>query len=169
MLVHIAQADLTTLPADAIVNPANSLGIMGGGVAGVIKRKGGEDIQREAMASAPIAVGAAVITTAGSLPARFVIHAPTMEEPGMRIGVEYVRRAMRAALIAAAARGFNVVAFPGLGTGVGGVAPSDAARAMVDELRAHKQDLPSVVWLVALDEELLTAFDEAFKNAQQAL
>ena len=166
MQVHVAKSDITTLPVDAIVNPANSLGIMGGGAAGAIKRRGGEQIQQEAMACAPIAVGAAVVTTAGRLPAKAVIHAPTMEEPGMKIGVEGVRRATRAALIAAAHHGFEIIALPGMGTGVGGVDRDDAARAMVDELRAHRQPKPGTVYCVDQDEAMVSAFEEALRNAQ---
>jgi len=66
------------------------------------------------MSLAPIAVGAAVVTTAGRLWAKYIIHAPTMEEPGTKVGVENARRAARAALIAAALRGFDVIAIPGL-------------------------------------------------------
>src|SRR5262245_18780233 len=137
MQVHVAQADITNLPVDAIVNPSNSKGIMGGGVAGAIRRHGGDQIQSEAMSRAPIAVGAALITPAGALPAKFVIHVPTMEEPGMTVGTENVRRAARAALIAAHAHRYQVLAIPGLGTGVGGVAVEEAARAIVEEIRAH--------------------------------
>jgi len=169
MQVHVAKADLTTMPVDAIVNPANSLGIMGGGAAGAIKRRGGDKIQQEAMASAPIAVGAAVVTTAGKLHARAVIHAPTMEEPGLKIGVENVRRATRAALIAAAHHGFETIALPGIGTGVGGVDRDEAARAMVDELRAHRMGKPQTIYLVDLDDDMLNAFKEALANAQQGL
>ncbi len=169
MQVHVAKADLTQLPVDAIVNPANSLGIMGGGIAGTIKRKGGDKIQHEAMACAPIAVGAAVVTTAGKLWAKHVIHAPTMEEPGLKIGVENVRRATRAALIAAAASGFDVIAFPGVGTGLGGVERDEAARAMVDELRAHRSAKPATIYLVDTDDGMLAAFEEALRNAQQGL
>ena len=169
MQVHVAKADLTLMPVDAIVNPANSLGIMGGGAAGAIKRRGGDKIQQEAMSSAPIAVGAAVVTTAGKLHAKAVIHAPTMEEPGMKIGVENVRRATRAALIAAAHHGFDTIAFPGIGTGVGGVDRDEAARAMVDELRAHRMPKPSTIYLVDLEEDMLGAFQEALANAQQGL
>src|ERR1700744_3489851 len=100
MQVHVAKAEIWTLPVDAVVNPANSLGIMGGGIGGGRPRRGGDAIQRPAMAAAPIAVGAALVTTAGQLPAKNVIHVPTMEEPGMQIGAENVRRAARAALIA---------------------------------------------------------------------
>lgn len=169
MQVHVAKADLTLLPVDAIVNPANSLGIMGGGVAAVIRRRGGDKIQQEAMACAPIAVGAAVVTTAGKLPAKAVIHAPTMEEPGLKIGVENVRRATRAALIAAAVNGFDMIAIPGLGTGIGGVDRDEAARAMVDELRAHRQAKPQTIYLVDIDDAMLAAFEEALRNAQQGL
>ncbi len=169
MQVHVAKADLTLMPVDAIVNPANSLGIMGGGAAGAIKRRGGDKIQQEAMASAPIAVGAAVVTTAGKLHARAVIHAPTMEEPGLKIGVENVRRATRAALIAAAHHGFETIALPGIGTGIGGVDRDEAARAMVDELRAHRMAKPQTIYLVDLEDDMLNAFKEALSNAQQGL
>jgi O-acetyl-ADP-ribose deacetylase (regulator of RNase III) len=165
MQIHIAKADITDMAVDAIVNPANSLGIMGGGVAAAISRKGGPSIQKEAMSMAPIAVGAAIVTTAGKLWAKYVIHAPTMEEPGTKVGVENARRAARAALIAAALRGFDVIAIPGLGTGLGGLDPGEAARAMVDELRAHRQPKPVTVYLVDLNDEILSRLEWAFRSA----
>ena len=165
MQIHVAKSDLVDMPVDAVVNPANSQGSMVNGVASALLERGGAQIEQEVRSSAPIAVGAAVVTTAGSLFAKHVIHAPTMEEPGMKIGVENVRRATRAALIAAARNGFETIAFPGMGTGVGGVPVDEAARAMVDELRAHKQPKPSQVYLVATSEILLSAFDAALKNA----
>ncbi len=165
MQVHIAKADITELAVDAIVNPANSLGIMGGGVAAALSRKGGPTIQRESMSLAPIAVGAAVVTNAGLLWAKRIIHAPTMEEPGNKIGVENVRRATRAAMLAAGRHGFELIAIPGMGTGLGGVDPADAARAMVDELRAHKQPKPTTVYLVDLNDEILTCLEDALRAA----
>jgi O-acetyl-ADP-ribose deacetylase len=165
MQVHLAKTDITTMAVDAIVNPANSLGIMGGGVAGALSRRGGPSIQREAMSLAPIAVGAAVVTNAGQLHAKRVIHAPTMEQPGTKVGVENVRRATRAALLAAAHHNLELIAIPGMGTGLGGVDPSDAARAIVDELRAHRQAQPSTVYLVDLDDEILFCLEEALKVA----
>jgi O-acetyl-ADP-ribose deacetylase (regulator of RNase III) len=165
MQIHVARSDLTDMPVDALVSPSNSLGIMAGGVAAALKARGGQLIEDEARLSAPVAVGAAVVTTAGDLYARRVIHAPTMEEPGMKIGVENVRRATRAALIAAGRNGFEVIAMPGMGTGVGGVPVDEAARAMVDELRAHRQPLPATVYLVGTNDMLLSAFDAALKNA----
>ena len=165
MQIHIAKADITDMAVDAIVNPGNSLGIMGGGVGGALSRRGGPSIQREAMSLAPIAVGAAVVTTAGRLWAKYVIHAPTMEEPGTKVGVENARRAARAALIAAALRGFDVIAIPGLGTGLGGLDPSEAARAMVDELRAHRQPKPTTVYLVDTSDEILACLEGALRSA----
>jgi O-acetyl-ADP-ribose deacetylase len=165
MQIHIAKADITDMAVDAIVNPANSLGIMGGGVAAAISRKGGPSIQKEAMSMAPIAVGAAIVTTAGKLWAKYVIHAPTMEEPGTKVEVENARRAARASLIAAALRGFDVIAIPGLGTGLGGLDPAEAARAMVDELRAHRQPKPVTVYLVDINDEILSRLEWAFRSA----
>ncbi len=169
MQVHVARAELTTLPVDAIVNPANSLGIMGGGTCGLLRRAGGDVIQQEAMAAAPIAVGAAIVTGAGSLPCRFVIHAPTMEEPGMKIPAENVRRAARAALIAADVKQFKVIAFPGMGTDLGDVPLDEAARAIVEEIRAHKRACPETVYLVDPSPDMVDAFEEALRNAVQNL
>jgi O-acetyl-ADP-ribose deacetylase (regulator of RNase III) len=165
MQIHLAKSDITAMAVDAVVNPANSLGIMGGGVASALSRKGGPTVQREAMSLAPIAVGAAVVTNGGQLWAKHVIHAPTMEQPGTKIGVENVRRATRAALLAAARHGFDVIAIPGMGTGLGGVDPADAARAMVDELRAHRQPKPSTVYLIDIDDEILFCMEEALRLA----
>jgi len=167
MVVHVVVGDLTQLTVDAIVNPANSLGLMQGGVALSIKEAGGQEIEDEARASAPIAVGAAVVTTAGQLFSKAVIHVPTMEEPGMKIGVENVRRATRAALLAAARFNHTTIAFPAIGTGVGGVPFDEAARAMVDELRAHRQPLPSTVYLIAPKPEYVPHFEEALRLASQ--
>ena len=165
MVIHVALGDITQLTVDAIVNPANSLGIMENGVARTIKVEGGESIEGETRAAAPVAVGAAVVTGAGELWCKAVIHAPTMEQPGMKIGVENVRRATRAALLAAARLGIAVLAIPGMGTGLGGVDPADAARAMVDELRAHKMPHPSTIWLIATNHDMIYAFEDALRLA----
>ncbi len=169
MQVHVAQADITNLPVDAIVSPANSRGIMSSAVAEAIRLHGGDEIEAEAKSRAPIAVGAALVTKAGSLPAKFVIHVPTMEEPGMTIGAENVRRAARAALIAAHVYKHQVIAFTGMGTADGGVACDEAARAIVEEIRAHKKPFPETVYLVDSTPEMVAAFEEALRNAQQGL
>ncbi len=167
MVIHVAVGDLTQLSVDAIVNPSNSLGVMASGVAAAIREAGGPTIEDEAKASAPIAVGAAVVTTAGELFAKAVIHVPTMEEPGMKIGVENVRRATRAALLAAARLSYATIAFPAIGTGVGGVPFDEAARAMIDELRVHKQPFPETVYLIAPKQDFVPHFEEALRLASQ--
>jgi O-acetyl-ADP-ribose deacetylase (regulator of RNase III) len=88
-----------------------------------------------------------------------------MEEPGMKIGVENVRRATRAALVAAAFHKIETIALPVMGSGSGGVPVDEAARAMVDELRAHKHPSPGTVYLVATNEISISAFEAALKNA----
>ncbi len=169
MQVHVARAELGTLPVDAIVNPTSSLGIMGGGVSGQLRKLGGDVIQQEAMAAAPIAVGAAIITSPGSLPCRHAIHAPTMEEPGMKIPAENVRRAARAALIAADVKQLKVIAFTGMGTDLGDVPLDESARAIVEEIRAHKRACPETIYLVDTNQEMVEAFEDALRNAVQNL
>ncbi len=131
MTIIVKTGDITKVSCDAIVNPANSYGYMGGGVAGAIKRVGGNEIEKEAIAQAPIFIGSAVATTAGTLPCRFVIHAPTMKKPAMKIPVENVAKSTQAALKLGKEMQIKNIAIPGMGTGVGGVSPADAARAMV--------------------------------------
>ncbi|NPB06023.1 MAG: macro domain-containing protein [Aquificae bacterium] len=160
MDIKVLKGDLLSVEADAIVNPANSRGLMGGGVAGVIKRRGGEEIEREAVSKAPIPVGSAVLTTAGSLPFKAVIHAPTMEEPASPSDEEKVRKAVRAALELADRECFEVIAFPGMGTGVGGVPKEVAARAMLEEIRSFPAKCLKKVVLVDVDEEMVRAWEE---------
>jgi O-acetyl-ADP-ribose deacetylase len=167
MVIHVAIGDLTQLTVDAIVSPGNSQGIMAGGTAGQIKAAGGQAIEDEAKEAAPVAVGAAVVTGPGELFCKAVIHAPTMEEPGMKIGVENVRRATRAAMLAAARFGHTTIAFPLIGIGVGGVPVDEAARAMVDELRAHKQPQPQTVYLMATGQDMVFYYEEALRLASQ--
>jgi O-acetyl-ADP-ribose deacetylase (regulator of RNase III) len=167
MVIHVAVGDITQLTVDAIVSPSNSLGVMQTGVAAQIREAGGESIEEEVKQSAPIAVGAAVVTKAGDLFCKNIIHVPTMEEPGMKIGVENVRRATRAALLAAARYGHQSIAFPAIGAGLGGVPFDEAVRAMVDELRAHRQPQPETVWLMASRPELIPPFGEALRLASQ--
>src|ERR1700759_4190130 len=169
MQVHVAKAELWTNPFGAIVNPSNSMGIMGGGIGGALRRQGGDVIQQAAMAASPIAVGAALVTTAGQLPAKNVIHVPTMEEPGMMIGAENVRRAARAALIAADRNNFKVIAIPGIGTDLGNVPIDEAARAIVEEIRAHRRPNPETIYVVDTSEDMVLALEDALRNAQANL
>ncbi|MGH2628515.1 MAG: macro domain-containing protein [Anaerolineales bacterium] len=134
--VRVVQADITTLDVDAIVNAANTELWMGGGVAGAIKRRGGDSIEQEAVAQGPIKIGETVITRAGLLPARAVIHAATMG-PDLTTNEVAIRHATRSALAAAAERQWTSMALPALGTGVGGFPLDRAAALMMEEIIAH--------------------------------
>ncbi len=164
MKIKVLKADITSLQVDAIVNAANSYGYMGGGVAGAIKRIGGIEIEQEAAAQAPIPVGFAVITTAGKLKCRFVVHAPTMEQPASLVDAGNVKEATRAALECADEKGLKVIAFPGMGTGVGGVPKDKAAQAMVSEIKKFKGKSLQEVILVGFDNEMVKAFEEVLPS-----
>lgn len=133
VILEAHQGDITEIAVEAIVNPANSLLIMGGGVAGAIKRKGGKDIETEARKHAPKPVGQSVATSAGTLTAEYVIHTPTMETPAQRTSLEAISNAIKGALKCADEKYVKSVAFPGLGTGVGGIDEESAAQIMIRE------------------------------------
>lgn len=164
MEIHIVQGSILDVDAQAIVNAANSRGIMGGGVAGAIRRAAGDEVDREARAHAPIPLGTAVVTAAGRTSFRAVIHAPTMPEPGMAIPPENVALATRAALQAADERRLESVAIPGMGTGVGGVAPGDAARAMMNEIRAFRPASLRRIVLVDIDPSMVEAWRKQLQD-----
>lgn len=158
--------DITKQTVEAIVNPANSLLIMGGGVAGAIKRAGGKEIEEEALKHAPIPVGKAVATSAGKLNAKYVIHAPTMSRPAMQIESQNIKLAMKAALECAKEKRIRSIAFPGLGTGVGGFPLEKAAEIMMQELKNHidKQTTLKEVIFVGFNAELTQAFKKSIEE-----
>lgn len=163
MSIVVQKGDLTKIPCDAIVNPANSYGYMGGGVAGAIKRSGGVEIENEAIEKAPIPVGTAVFTVAGSLPCSFVIHAPTMEQPAMRIGADNVRDATRAALELGIELKLKTIAIPGMGTGVGGI-PTDVAAEIIVSIAKRLEDKFEKIILIDRNEEMISSFEKYLKN-----
>jgi len=154
-MIIVKKGDITEEECDAIVNPANSSGHMGGGVALAIKLKGGKEIEEEAVKKAPIPLGKAIATKAGKLKCKFVIHSPTMQKPAEKIPLENVRLATRAALELAKKLKIKSIAFPGMGTGVGGIKAEDAARIMIEEFK-NFEDLE--IRVIAFDEKLYQAF-----------
>jgi len=148
VLIEIVDGDIATLEVDAVANAANDRLWMGAGVAGALKRAGGEQIEREAMAKGPIPVGTAVATAAGRLPARYVIHGAVMGQD-LRTDADLVRRTTRACLELADELGCRSLALPAFGTGVGGFRLDECARIMVDETRAFApRSLEHVVFAV---------------------
>ncbi len=164
MRIEILEGSLLDVDTELIVNPANSYGYMGGGVAGVIRKLGGEVIEKEAVSKAPIPVGEAVLTTAGLLKFKGVIHAPTMEEPGMVTTPEKVYRATKAALRLASQEGFRSLAFPGMGTGVGRVPKDIAAYKMLEAMKEFRDKGIDRIVLVDLDAEMVKEWKEKFKE-----
>ncbi len=134
--VVLLEGDITEQSVDAIVNAANSALILGSGVAGAILEKGGEVIQAECDAHGPVEVGAAALTGAGALPARFVIHAASMP-PGGQADAAGVRSSVKATLELAAEHGCRTLAFPAIGAGIGGLSLQVCAEVSLEEVRSH--------------------------------
>jgi O-acetyl-ADP-ribose deacetylase (regulator of RNase III) len=161
--IEVRQADVTKLEVDAITNAANTRLRHAGGVAAAISRAGGPAVQRESNEKAPIGLGEAVETTAGDMPARYVIHAATMELGGPTSS-EIISRATRSTLRKADELGCRSLALVAFGTGVGGYSLGEAARLMVGEVRAHDAgSLQRVVFAVHGD-----AAEHAFRAALDA-
>jgi O-acetyl-ADP-ribose deacetylase (regulator of RNase III) len=150
--IEVLQADVTRLEVDAIANAANTQLMHGGGVAGAISRAGGPEVQRESSEKAPIGLGEAVETGAGEMPARYVIHAATMELGGPT-SAEIIERATEATLAKAEELGCRSLALVAFGTGVGGFPLDRAAEIMVGAVRRHEPgSLERVIFAVHGDE-----------------
>jgi len=167
----IVEGDLTAQEVDAVVNAANSALVLGAGVAGAIRARGGPSIQAECDAHGPIAVGDAAVTGAGALPARFVIHAASMP-PGGGASEESVRSAMRRALELARERGLRTVAVPAIGAGIAGFPMQRCAEVLIEEARRHLAEETSLeeIRFVLFGEPAYRLFEmvnDAAKVAEQ--
>ncbi|MDQ3874262.1 MAG: macro domain-containing protein [Actinomycetota bacterium] len=161
--LSVVEGDITRLDVDAVANAANDQLWMGAGVAGAIKRAGGDEIEREAVARGPIDVGDAVATGAGRLRARWVVHGAVMGQD-LRTDGDLVRRTTLRCLEVADGLGAESLALPAFGTGVGGFPLAECARIMVDVAREYEgRSLRRVVFAVFGDEArqaFETALDE---------
>ena len=164
--IKLVVGDITEMNVEAIVNPANTLMIMGGGVAKAIKIKGGTEIEREAKSRAPVPIGEAISTSAGKLKAKYVIHAPTVLYPGFKSSVKNVKKAVIAALNEAERLGVREIAFPSMGTGVGGLKYSEAAEPMFKAIKEYSKKLRSVrrILIVLRNREAYNEFVNALKS-----
>ena len=158
--IVLQQGDLTEMDVDAIVNAANNDLQLGGGVAGAIRRKGGDAIQRECDAIGSIPVGGAAITTAGKLKARYVIHAASMELGG-RTTARALRSSTAHSLRIAAEKGLATIAFPAVGTGIAGFPLRECAEIMLREVVEHLKGPTSLekVYFVLFDKAALDTFE----------
>jgi len=155
--IEIVQGDLTEMRVDAIVNAANNDLLLGGGVAGAIRSKGGPSIQEECNAIGSIPVGGAAITGAGNLPVKFVIHAASMSLGG-RTTAQALRGATAHSLRIAAERGLRSIAFPAVGTGIAGFPLRECAEIMLRETVKHLQAPTS------LEEIRFVLYDQAARS-----
>jgi O-acetyl-ADP-ribose deacetylase (regulator of RNase III) len=158
--LEVVEGDITGLAVDAIANAANDHLWMGAGVAGAIKRVGGEEIEREAVAKGPVSVGSAVATGAGRLGACYVIHGAVMGQD-LRTSADLVERTTRSCLELADSLGCTSLALPAFGTGVGGFPLDECARIMVDSARGYEPRTLRRVVFAVFGEPAAQAFESA--------
>jgi O-acetyl-ADP-ribose deacetylase (regulator of RNase III) len=166
----IERGDITDAEVDAVVNAASSELVMGTGVAGAMKRKGGVVIEEEALRQGPIEIGEAVLTVAGNLPATHVIHAATMGKD-LKTDPDKIAAATKSTLALAEKHRLTSLAFPALGSGVGGVPPEKSAEVIVSTVVAHLKSGTSTiqrVLFVVYQDEAFKAFTDTLKRYSQA-
>lgn len=183
MKIELRQGDITNQPdIDAIVNAANTDLWLGSGVAGAIARRGGPDVEREAVAQGPIRLGEAVRTTAGNLPNKFVIHAAAMgyrnedyavpKRAGSLSSESIIRDATINSLSIADESRCRSIAFPALATGVGGFPVDECARVMMtaanDYAEAHSTSRIGQVIFVLFSTLDLGVFERELKRIETA-
>jgi O-acetyl-ADP-ribose deacetylase (regulator of RNase III) len=160
--VILREGDLTAAPVDAIVNAANNDLLLGGGVAGAIRVKGGPSIQEECNRVGPIKIGEVALTGGGNLPARHVIHAASMRLGGSTTE-NALRDVTRNSLACARDHGFKSIAFPAIGTGIAGFPLDRCAQIMLTEVRDHLRGPTTLerVEFVLFDQAAFKVFEAA--------
>jgi O-acetyl-ADP-ribose deacetylase (regulator of RNase III) len=165
--VQAWHGDICDLEVDAIVNPASVTLWMSSGVGAAIKKRGGDSIEIAAVRMSPIALGETVVTPAGTLPARHVLHAATTDR-GHRTSLEAVTAAATSAVLRAGELGLRSVAIPALGSGAGGLDPDTAARATVTAVRDALPGAPSIrrVVFALQNADVLAAYLDAIDDLE---
>jgi O-acetyl-ADP-ribose deacetylase (regulator of RNase III) len=158
--LDVIDGDIAALAVDAVANAANDHLWMGAGVAGAIKRAGGDEIEREAVAKGPIAVGEAVATGAGKLTAKWVIHGAVMGQD-LRTSAQLVERTTLSVLRVADELGAESLALPAFGTGVGGFPLDECARLMVRAVRSHEARALDRIVFAVFGDDARRAFEGA--------
>lgn len=163
--IHFLKGDITAADVDAVVNAANTDLMLGSGVAGAIRSKGGPAIQEECDLASPIALGEAAVTTGGRLKALYVIHAASMHLGG-RTTADSLRLATHNSLLRAEEKGLKSIAFPAIGTGVAGFAMAECARIMLSQVLEHLKVRSSLerIYFVLCDDAALQTFEETYRQ-----
>ena len=166
--VEFQRGDITQAEVDAVVNAANTDLALGAGVAGAIRRAGGPTIQEECNRIGPIPLGEAAITGGGRLRARHVIHAAGMHLSGT-VSADSCRRATLNSLRRAEEKQLQSIAFPAIGTGVGGLDMAECARVMLGAVREHLQGKTSLerMVFVLFDESALRTFEKTWNDLRR--
>ena len=163
--IYFQKGDITNLEVDAIVNAANNDLLLGAGVAGAIRRKGGPIIQEECDRIGSIRLGEAAVTPGGNLKAYYVIHAASMRLGGQTTA-ETLQSSTRASLLRAEEKGFKTIAFPAIGTGVAGFPMDACADIMIREVLEHLKSRSSLekIYFVLYDDAALQVFEDTYKK-----
>ncbi|HUT63902.1 MAG TPA: macro domain-containing protein [Anaerolineae bacterium] len=164
--VDILHEDITSVDTDVVVNPANNMLWMGGGISSAIRKAGGTSIETEALSKAPAEIGSAVVTSGGDLKARWVIHA-VISGQNLSTDNESIRRAVRASFAKVNEIGCTSIAVPLLNTSDFDIEVHLVARIIVDEmvnfLITENRTLVHVV-LMEHDERVKNVFTETLRE-----
>ncbi|MHC4983270.1 MAG: macro domain-containing protein [Planctomycetota bacterium] len=163
--IHVEHGDITTYEVDAVVNAANNDLALGGGLAGAIARRGGPEIQAECSRHGPVKVGEAAVTTAGRMPAKYVIHQASMRLGG-ETTAENLRKSTQAVLSLAEENDIKTIAFPATGTGIAGFPMGKCAEIMLEEVQKHVAGETKLtdVYFVLFDAEAQRVFENVRKK-----
>jgi O-acetyl-ADP-ribose deacetylase len=168
--IQLVQGDITDMNVDAVVNAANNDLVLGAGVAGAIRRKGGEQIQKECDEIGTIPVGTAAITGGGLLKARWVLHAASMELGGSTTATS-LRGSTLHSLRLAEKKSLKSIAFPAIGAGIGGFPPRECAEIMLRAVIEHFRQPTSLetVYFVLYDQPTFEIFAGVLEGLKREL
>lgn len=164
VVIQICTDSWAEVEVDAFVCPTNSKGIMSTYPASKLKELAGAHVEHEVQRHTPLAVGAAVVTDAGPMKAKHLIHVPNTDEPGGRVQVEDILRATAAVIVACAVKGLHSIAIPLMGAFDEGIPAEEAARAIHSEFRSYRGDRSLHVLLMAKDADEVEVFEMAIEG-----
>lgn len=166
--IIVIMGDITDMAVEGIVNAANTHLVLGSGVAGAVRKKGGPSIQTECDELGPIPLGEAAVTGGGALKARYVIHAAGMH-PGGGVSMESLADATWNSLKRAQEKGMRSIAFPAIGTGVGGFPVGECARVMIKTVRDYLKESDTgirEIYFVLFDEPAWRVFENELNGVK---
>jgi O-acetyl-ADP-ribose deacetylase len=166
--IRLAQGDITEMDVDAIVNAANNDLLLGAGVAGAIRRRGGDEIQQECYRVGTIPIGTAAMTSGGRLKARWVIHAASMELGGSTTAAT-LRGSMAHSLRLARQKGLKTIAFPAIGAGIGAFPVRECAEIMLGEAAESLRQPGTIVtiYVVLYDRPTYEVFEQVWAKMKK--